>query len=99
MKENTVKFQPFGKNILVIAPKIEKTTKSGIYKGDAIIEEETKNQQKNIYLEVAAIGDEVTRVKLGDRVLISGGSPSGIELDGVIYLITHEGVIAGKLID
>jgi len=91
--EKKVNFKPLNRNMLVIAPVIDEKTKSGIIKSEKQITDEKKNM--DIFLEVAAISDDVSTVIVGDKILISG-SQKGFELDGTLYFIVHELSLIGK---
>ncbi|MCK9429249.1 MAG: hypothetical protein M0R17_04545 [Candidatus Omnitrophica bacterium] len=89
-----VNFKPFNQNILVYAPVISETTKSGIVKSDKMIAEE-KNKQ-DWFLEVAEVSDEITDIKVGDKVYIGSGKLPAIDIDGVQYIYVNKLSIVGK---
>lgn len=91
--EKKVNFKPLNRNMLVIAPVIDEKTKSGIIKSEKQIADEKKNM--DMFLEVAAVSDDVLTIKVGDKILVSG-SQKGFELDGILYFIVHELSIIGK---
>lgn len=67
-----LKVRPAHHNILVLIPVIEDTTDSGIIKGDALVGDETNHLTKEAFLPVIAIADDVTTIKVGDRVYCQG---------------------------
>ena len=70
-EEKEIKFKALGKTIIVKAPQVKQDTKSGIFKGEEVLKEERKLKE-NTYLEVLAIGEEVTKVNVGNLILVSG---------------------------
>jgi len=92
MKGKKVMFKPLGKNVLVLAPKADKTTKAGLIKSDNMIKEEESKMDR--YLAIVAVSDEVTTVKVGDRILVTGKIEL-INIDDVNYGILHEAAIIG----
>lgn len=91
-----VNFKPFNQNILVYAPVVSETTKSGIVKSDKMIAEE-KNKQ-DWFLEVAAVADDVTDIQVGDKVFIGSGKLPALEIDDVQYIYVNRLSIVGKKI-
>jgi len=89
-----IKFQPFGENVVVKAPKVEEKTSAGIFKPDSILKEE--KDKVDIYLEVIAVGEKVTTINIGDKVLIQGGSHRSIVIDDTQCLVVYYGMIIGK---
>jgi len=94
MKEK-VNYKPLNKNLLVVSPTIPEKTEAGIIKSKEIIAEEKKKM--DMFLEVAATADDVTTVKVGDKVLVLG-SQKEVDIDGVAYLLVHEAGLYGKRI-
>jgi len=94
--KSKVNFKPFNQNILVYAPAISETTKSGVIKSDQMIAEEKK--KTDWFLEVAAVSDEVTDIKVGDKVFIGAGNINGMVIDNVNYVYINKLSIVGKRI-
>jgi len=63
---------PMHHNILVLVPTVEDTTDSGIIKGDAALQDEQESLMKDAFLHVIAVADDVTTIKVGDKVFCQG---------------------------
>jgi co-chaperonin GroES (HSP10) len=94
MEKNKVNFKPFNQNLLIYAPKIKETTDAGIIKSDSMIKEEKDKQ--DWFLEVAAVADDITDIKVGDKIFISSGKLPTIEIDNVQYVYVHKLSVVGK---
>jgi Co-chaperonin GroES (HSP10) len=81
-------FKPIGQKMLVLPAEQRNTTEGGIYLPDQAIE---KPQEA----EVIAIGDEVTRVPVGSRIVYSRYSGHEVKVDDVIFLILVEDEVFG----
>lgn len=86
-----LKLQPLFKRIIV-----ERDTPEIVTKGGIIIPERAK--EKQLFATVIKIGDEVTKVKENDRVLIEKYTGDDLAIDGKEYLVITEESIIGKVI-
>lgn len=78
--------------IFIIKPVAKETSDAGIY----LPPSERKKVDKD-WLTVAAVGEDITRCKVGDKVLISAGSHSVVNIDDIDYLyVIPDYVIAVK---
>jgi len=84
-----------GKRVLLTMPELKKSAVELSAKDEeAIMQEAMKKWQK---LEVFAVGDEITDVKVGDKVYVQTyalESGEKIEIDGTIKLMVPESTIA-----
>lgn len=98
MEEKEVKlgvnFKPLNQNILIKAPEVSEKTSAGVIKSEAMIAEEKKKADK--FLEVVAVSDDVTDIKVGDKVLIGPGNLHLIEIDEIPYVFINRLSIVGK---
>jgi DNA polymerase II small subunit/DNA polymerase delta subunit B len=93
MKKKKINFKVLGKIVIVLKPEVKEETESGIYKGENIIKEEKKLKESE-YLEVIGVGDEITKVKLGDMILVNG-TITGVVIDGIECGVLYEPSIIG----
>lgn len=83
LKEKTL--QPKGKRIIIEHLKNDEKTKSGIIIADTVAMEFTKAM-------IRKVGDEVVKVKEGDKILVLTGIGRDIEVDGkpMKIILEHE---------
>ena len=84
-----------GKRVLLTMPELKKSAVELSAKDEEAIMQEA--MKKWLKLEVFAVGDEVTDVKVGDKVYVQTyalESGEKIEIDGVIKLMVTENAIA-----
>ena len=84
-----------GKRVLLTMPELKKSAVELSAKDEESIMQEA--MKKWLKLEVFAVGDEVTDVKVGDKVYVQTyalESGEKIEIDGVIKLMVTENAIA-----
>jgi hypothetical protein len=93
MEEKKINFKALGRAIIVLKPELKQETESGIFKGDEILKEEKKFLDQQ-FLEVLEVGDDVKKIKPGDRILCSGMLTT-IIIDGVECGFTYEPSIVG----
>lgn len=86
------KIIPLANRVVLLRDKPEEKTSSGI-----ILSEVSKEVQ--IKGTVQAVGDTVTRVKEGDRVLFTRFSGSDMKIDGQELLMLREEDILAKLVE
>ncbi|MDC6350765.1 hypothetical protein PP178_04320 [Zeaxanthinibacter sp. PT1] len=65
-------YEPMTYHITLDLPQIEEKTKTGIYKSDAMLEEERKKFTGAI--KVVHVGPEVKQIKPGDKVLLANNA-------------------------
>ena len=94
MKTEKINFKPIGKRLVLGLPEVKEKTKGGIIKSPELLKEE-KQEVLQDFPVVLAIGDEVTKVKVGDKVLPLVRSIETIKIDGKELGIVEEGWIAG----
>jgi co-chaperonin GroES (HSP10) len=56
-------------NVIVLIPKIEEKTESGLFKGDSVTKEEVKKNTK-LTLKVVSVGPACKGVEVGDNILV-----------------------------
>ena len=78
------KIKCLGDNILIRLPEIEEKTEGGIIKDQAMIEAEQEAMDSQV-VEVVEVGEKVTSVKKGDKVLIRNPRVGVYMIDGVRY--------------
>jgi len=71
-----------GNNILVLLPEIDDKTAAGIIKSPEMLEEE---EGKLHIVKVVSTGEEVTKVKEGDEVILAVPSVAIINYEGIRY--------------
>jgi chaperonin GroES len=76
-----MKLNPLGKNIIVKQEEAKNKTESGIITG---------NTQKPNQGVVLAIGDEVEKIKKGDKIIFSGFGRQPMEHEGEQFLMLKE---------
>jgi co-chaperonin GroES (HSP10) len=84
-----------GKRVLLTMPELKKSAVELSAKDEESIMQEA--MKKWLKLEVFAVGDEVTDVKVGDKVYVQTyalESGEKIEIDGAIKLMVTENAIA-----
>jgi hypothetical protein len=84
-----------GKRVLLTMPELKKSAVELSAKDEEAIMQEA--MKKWLKLEVFAVGDEVTDVKVGDKVYVQTyalESGEKIEIDGAIKLMVTENAIA-----
>lgn len=84
-----------GKRVLLTMPELKKSAVELSAKDEESIMQEA--MKKWLKLEVFAVGDEVTDVKVGDKVYVQTyalESGEKIEIDGTIKLMVTENAIA-----
>jgi len=77
-----VKLNCVGDNILIVLPEVKEKTESGIIKTDEMIAEEAKD---NHIVTVASVGSDVTKVKVGDRIMVRNTHIPIYEYEDVRY--------------
>jgi co-chaperonin GroES (HSP10) len=91
-------YEPTTDGVLVILPKVEEKTKSGVIKGNNVLAEEKEKVANEMFILVAAIGPLCKNVKVGDKVNIrSNVRPDGVMLEGNLYGQISECHILGRL--
>ena len=65
--EEEVPLVPIGMQVLAVMPEIDEKTAKGIIKSEAMIAKERAEMKQ--YLTILAVGDEVTKIKVGDKVI------------------------------
>lgn len=91
-------YEPIGDAVLLVLPKIDEKTKSGVFKGNDILKEEKEKLANEMFLTVAAIGPNCKSIKVGDRVNVrSGVRPDGVMLNNNMFGQISECHVLGKL--
>lgn len=79
----SVPLQPLADYIVAQGEAADVRTKSGLYiPGNA--------QEKPKTAKVVAVGGEVTKVKIGDRIIYKSFSPTEVKVDDAEYIIVKE---------
>lgn len=81
---------PLGVNVLGKLVEAEKVTKSGIYLGDS-----AAAQLAPKMAEIIAVGDDVTKVSKGDRVVFKPYATYDITENKIDYIMLEEADILG----
>lgn len=91
-------YEPSGDGVLIILPKVEEKTKSGVIKGKSILEEEKEKIANEMFVLVAAVGPNCKNVSVGDKVNIrTNVRPDGVMLNNNLYGQISECHVLGKL--
>lgn len=89
----SVPLQPLGDRVVAVKEEAASTTASGLYLPDSA-------KEKAISAVVKAVGADVKRVKVGDRIIYKEYSTTEIKVDTTDYLIVKEedilATLAGK---
>ncbi len=90
-----MKFQPWGKRLLVKRPEVKTQTASGLYIPDVA------QKEKPLEGVIVAVGPDVTVAvaKVGTRVLFGKYAGSELKVDGVEHLLLNEDEILGSVIE
>lgn len=88
-----VNFKPVNDYILLQIPVIADKTDSGIIKSPELMIEERENQDD--YFLVVAISDDVKKIRLGQRVMISIQRMNLIAIDNVNYGLVETDSVLG----
>ena len=67
---DNLQVRPVHHGIMVLIPVVSETTDSGIIKGDTLMAEDESN--KDSFHTVIAVAEDVTTIKVGDKVFIQG---------------------------
>ena len=78
-----VNVQPLADYIVAVTEEASNKTASGIYLPSGATE-------KPKVAKVVAVGKEAKQVKVGDRILYNGYSPTEVKVDGTEYLLIEE---------
>lgn len=79
-----VKLNCVGDNILITLPEVKEKTESGIYKTEEMIAEEMEKVDSHITT-VVSVGESVTKVKVGDRIMIVSTRVPIYSVEGIRY--------------
>jgi len=74
-----------GDNILITLPEVKEETAGGIIKDEATLAEEAKDAMDSHVTEVVSVGEEVKKVKVGDKIMIRNAQVPIYTVDGVRY--------------
>ena len=87
-----MKLKPMGENILLKQKEAAETTVSGIILA-------TATKEKPAIYEVVAVGEAVTAVAAGDKVVVSKQTGTDITLDKVDYKFVKQDELLAKVED
>lgn len=91
-------YEPTGDGVLIVLPKVDEKTKSGVIKGNNIIAEEKEKIANEMFVLVAAVGPNCKNVFVGDKVNIrTNVRPDGVMLNNNLYGQVSECHVLGKL--
>ncbi len=74
-----------GDNILITLPEVKEETSGGIIKDQETLAKEAKEAMDSHITEVVSVGEDVKRVKVGDKVMIRNAQVPIYTVDGVRY--------------
>lgn len=90
----SLKFKPFGNNVIVKAPVVDDKTEAGVILPEELVKEKIKDFDG--YYEVLAVGADVKEIKIGDEVMITNSRPNPTIIDGIPCMVVYCGNIFGK---
>lgn len=79
-----MKIRPLGERVLIKQTKQEEVTKSGIVLPDTV------SKEKPIIGEVAAIGEAIKEIKIGDKVIYEKYAGTEVKDNDEVYLLLEE---------
>lgn len=89
-------YQPLGDMVLLLVPTVSPTTEAGVIKSEEVIAQERKSL--SMFSEVIAVGEKVTTVAVGDKVLVKPDTMVlDFPLDGKTVSQVYEYNLMGKL--
>lgn len=74
-----------GDNILITLPEVKEETPGGIIKDQETLAKEAKEAMDSHITEVVSVGEDVKKVKVGDKVMIRNAQVPIYTVDGVRY--------------
>ena len=93
---NKVDFNPMHGAILILLPKIEEKTKSGIIKSDGMVAEEKKEGGQNFF-DVLCISHGEELIKVGDKVMCNLSGGNLVDIDGTQHALIPKHAILGYI--
>lgn len=86
----TSPIKPLGDRVVAVRQEAQTKTASGLYLPDSA-------KEKPVVASVAAVGPDVSAVKVGDKILYKEYSTTEIKVDKIEYLIVKEEDILGTM--
>lgn len=84
--------KPLGKNVTAIIEESSQVTKSGLYLGNAATQALAPKIAK-----IVAIGDDITKVNVGDQVVFKPYATYEVKADDIDYVMLEEDDILGVI--